>query len=143
MRVAVLGWLLLLLVDVYLPMVGNRVGSSSGTIPTATPTVTPSATATQTPIPTNTATLTPTQTPRATGTATSTQTPTATATSQAGPCLCDMDRYNCSDFDTQAEAQACYDFCWSVTGKDIHGLDSGGVPGLACESLPLLWKVMD
>jgi micrococcal nuclease len=52
-----------------------------------------------------------------------------------GPCSCDFNRYNCSDFATQTEAQACFNFCQEETGEDIHHLDGGG-DGLVCESLP-------
>jgi len=50
------------------------------------------------------------------------------------PCSCSSDKYNCSDFSNHTEAQACYDYCRSVTGKDIHHLD-GDNDGSACESL--------
>lgn len=49
-------------------------------------------------------------------------------------CDCSYDRYNCSDFGTQGEAQACYDYCLPIAG-DIHDLDKDN-DGLACESLP-------
>jgi len=75
--------------------------------------------------PTATSTAPPTNTPR----------PTATATTPAGPCPCHADLRNCSDFATQALAQACFDHCWALTGRDIHRLDSDG-DGIACESLP-------
>lgn len=121
MRVVFLGWLLALLANsVYLPVVMGPSGPGGQTIPTAT----------STPIP-------PTPVP------TATLAPTPTATVPAAVCGCVTDEYNCSDFDTQAEAQACYDYCLAETGKDIHNLDSGGVPGVACESLPLSWKIID
>ena len=47
---------------------------------------------------------------------------------------CSSDVYNCGDFETQVEAQAVYDVCFSQTGKDIHGLDGDG-NGEACEGL--------
>jgi endonuclease YncB( thermonuclease family) len=53
----------------------------------------------------------------------------------AGPCACDFNRYNCSDFTTRVEAQACFDFCRRETREDIHHLDGGG-DGLVCEALP-------
>lgn len=89
--------------------------------------------------PTPTATIiTPTFTATATHTATATRTATATATSTAttpgGPCLCDYDRYNCPDFSTQAQAQACYNYCVAQGAGDVHHLDSDG-DGVACESL--------
>ena len=42
--------------------------------------------------------------------------------------------YNCSDFETQQEAQAVMEECGGL-GKDVHGLDGDG-DGIACESLP-------
>jgi hypothetical protein len=79
----------------------------------------------------------PTATATATCTLTSTvpQTHTATATATSGPCSCSGDIYNCSDFGTHAEAQACYEHCMRVVGRDIHRLDWDG-DGIACESLP-------
>jgi micrococcal nuclease len=50
-------------------------------------------------------------------------------------CDCSGDLYNCSDFGTRAAAQACYDYCYVRTGRDIHRLDADG-DGEACESLP-------
>ena len=47
-------------------------------------------------------------------------------------CSCSSNLYNCVDFNTQAEAQACYEKCGS---DDIHHLD-GDNDGIACESLP-------
>lgn len=65
-----------------------------------------------------------------------TPTPTATATIQpSGPCECYANLYNCTDFDTQAEAQACFDWCWSLGCGDVHRLDRDG-DGIACEALP-------
>ncbi len=48
---------------------------------------------------------------------------------------CAANRHNCSDFETQSAAQACYEFCLNATGEDIHKLDGGG-DGIVCESLP-------
>lgn len=101
------------------------------------PTSTPTETLTPTPI--ETATDTPTETPTetATPTPTETSTPQPTATTiPSGPCLCDSDRYNCSDFSTQAAAQACFNYCVSLGRGDIHKLDRDN-NGVACESLPL------
>lgn len=50
-------------------------------------------------------------------------------------CDCSGNRYDCRDFDTHQEAQACFEACYDSTGEDIHRLD-GGNDGLACESLP-------
>ena len=53
----------------------------------------------------------------------------------SGCCDCAGNLYNCSDFRTHADAQACYEHCLKVTGKDVHRLDGNG-DGQACESLP-------
>ncbi len=55
--------------------------------------------------------------------------------SPLGCTTCEKNRYDCRDFSTQADAQACYDYCFSIKNEDIHNLD-GGNDGLACESLP-------
>ena len=62
-------------------------------------------------------------------------TPTPTATAEPGVCECWGNLYNCSDFDTQVEAQACHDYCVDAEGFDVHRLDRDR-DGLACESLP-------
>ena len=63
-------------------------------------------------------------------------TPTPTPTQPPpGPCECYTNLYNCSDFDTQAQAQACFDHCWALGFGDVHRLDGDG-DGEACESLP-------
>ncbi|MEA3407450.1 MAG: excalibur calcium-binding domain-containing protein [Chloroflexota bacterium] len=121
--------------------------------PTHTPTATNtpvSPTSTDTPLPTHTATetaspsptdtsLTPTSTGTPLPTSTVTDTPfashTPTPTEEEGVCLCDKDRYNCADFATQEEAQACFDYCFERGKGDIHGLDGDG-DKVACESLP-------
>lgn len=82
--------------------------------------------ATATPIP-------PTST--ATATVTATATATATATTPAAVCSCAGNLYNCTDFATQAEAQACFDYCWDLGYGDVHNLDADGDLE-ACESLP-------
>lgn len=103
--------------------------------------------ATVTPTPTNTptfeATGTSTNTPTATSTATTTSTPTRTSTptDQGGPCPCGGDTLNCTDFSTQAQAQACMDWCVMQGVGDIHNLD-GNADGEACESLPLNFTVI-
>ena len=48
-------------------------------------------------------------------------------------CLCSTNLYNCDDFQTQGEAQACYEKCGTST--DIHLLDADD-DGRACELLP-------
>lgn len=52
-----------------------------------------------------------------------------------GPCDCDRNLYDCRDFETQAEAQTCYDYCMETAGRDVHRLDGSGT-GRACKSLP-------
>ena len=54
---------------------------------------------------------------------------------QPAPCNCGGDYYDCPDFPTQATAQACFDYCWSVVGYDVHWLDRDG-DGIACEWNP-------
>jgi hypothetical protein len=51
------------------------------------------------------------------------------------PCGCSSNALNCSDFGSQTAAQACFDHCVSVTGRDIHRLDDDN-DGAACEDLP-------
>jgi hypothetical protein len=77
----------------------------------------------------------PTATPRPTDTAVP---PTATpgSTPPANCTTCADDVYNCDDFATQAEAQACHDYCMNLVGCDIHELDGYDNDGLACEHLP-------
>jgi phosphatidylserine/phosphatidylglycerophosphate/cardiolipin synthase-like enzyme len=72
-------------------------------------------------------------------TPTATLAPTPTTTPQApGSCACTGNLYNCSDFSTQAQAQACFDWCMGQGAGDIHQLDSDG-DGVACVSLPGYW----
>lgn len=89
-------------------------------------------------VPENTPTPAPTSTPRPTNTPQPVATPTQPA---LGNCtVCNANVYNCSDFDTQAAAQACHDYCFEQVGFDVHRLDSDG-DGEACESLPDLTGV--
>ena len=61
---------------------------------------------------------------------------TPSPTTQPSPTYCDCSGniYNCSDFSTHAEAQACYEYCKSLGRGDVHWLD-GDNDGIACESL--------
>jgi cell division septation protein DedD len=91
---------------------------------------TPTPNTSVTPVPTATPTPTPPQTP------TSTPTPAVTASpappSLVGACgSCALTDCNCSDFATQAQAQACL----NADSSDPFGLD-GDSDGVACESLP-------
>lgn len=61
--------------------------------------------------------------------------PTESPLPPAAVCGCSGNTYNCSDFSTHVEAQACYEYCLQITGRDIHELD-GDNNGSACESLP-------
>ena len=93
---------------------------------------TPTTTDTPAPIPTTippTATTLPTFTPTPVPAL-----PTNTPQPQA-VCDCSHDAYKCADFDTQARAQACFDYCLSIGAGDIHKLD-GDNDGRVCESLP-------
>lgn len=64
-----------------------------------------------------------------------TPTPVPTAQSPTAICDCSGNIYNCSDFSTHAQAQACYEYCKSLGRGDIHRLD-GDNDGIACERLP-------
>jgi micrococcal nuclease len=67
-----------------------------------------------------------------------TSTPQPTQTSATAPqtssCDCSGNLYNCSDFSTHNQAQACFEACGGVS-NDVHRLD-GDNDGIACESLP-------
>lgn len=52
----------------------------------------------------------------------------------SGPYVCSSNKYNCTDFKTQAEAQEVFDQCGGAD-NDIHKLDNNK-DGEACESLP-------
>ena len=104
---------------VYLPIIAKQ--------PTVTPTATTAPTVTATPTPTSSSTPTATEPAEVT--------PTATATT-ALLYICDRDAYSCSDFSTQAAAQAVFDYCAARGFGDIHKLDQNN-DGEACESLPL------
>ena len=47
---------------------------------------------------------------------------------------CSSNTYNCSDFQTQAQAQAMFIACGGLN-NDVHYLD-GDNDGIACETLP-------
>ncbi|MBU1255395.1 excalibur calcium-binding domain-containing protein [Patescibacteria group bacterium] len=47
--------------------------------------------------------------------------------------ICSINAYDCSDFETQKEAQGIYEHCGG-TNNDIHKLDSDN-DRIACESL--------
>lgn len=101
------------------PPATNTRPPATNTRPPATATLPPAPTNTAVSLPTNTSAPLPTQEP--------------------APAVCDCfsgDTLNCSDFPTHNAAQACYNYCWDLTGQDVHGLDGNDNDGLACESLP-------
>jgi endonuclease YncB( thermonuclease family) len=102
-------------------------GPVPGFVPAPTATPLPSPTATPVPTPTPQPPPTPTPVP---GEA------TPTPTQLTAVCDCSYDRYNCpqtsDDFSTQAEAQACYEYCKSQGYGDVHDLDRDN-DGEACE----------
>jgi hypothetical protein len=104
---------------VYLPIVLRPAEPTATNTPVPTATTVP---ATNTPVPTNTALPVATNTPL----------PTATT---ALLYICSSDAYNCSDFDSQAEAQEVFNYCAVRGFGDIHKLDQNN-DGEACESLP-------
>lgn len=97
---------------------------------TPAPSDTPALTLTPTPSPTvaSSPTVTPTHGPSPTPSPTPTDTPTPV-------CDCSANNYDCPDFQTHAEAQACFAYCWTVVNEDIHHLDRD-MDGQACETLP-------
>jgi len=62
-------------------------------------------------------------------------TPTGERTPDPFFFICDHDAYNCSDFDTQPEAQHVFAYCKIVAGFDVHKLDYDK-DDIACEILP-------
>lgn len=53
----------------------------------------------------------------------------------AGCNTCSYNAYNCDDFQTQQDAQDCFEYCLDETGRDIHDLDRDN-DGVACEDRP-------
>jgi hypothetical protein len=51
-------------------------------------------------------------------------------------CVCRYDKYDCTDFLKQKQAQACFNFCFSLGAGDVHHLDEDDHDGLACNGLP-------
>jgi len=102
---------------------------TSQALQTSTPTLTASPALTHTPA------FTPTDYPTPTDPPEPGDVPTDEPIPALGPCDCYMDSLTCRDFDTQAEAQACYDYCLGETEMDIFGLDPNH-NNVACEDLP-------
>lgn len=123
-------------------------------IPTIEPTRTSKPRATPTPWPLSTIMLgpkTPTKSITSTTITTNTLVPTLGATKIVVPtltstleptlevtpspvCDCGGDYYNCNDFNSQRQAQGCYDYCVSIGRGDIHRLDRDK-DGSVCESM--------
>lgn len=61
--------------------------------------------------------------------------PTSAPSGGGAVCSCAGNIYNCPNFSTRAQAQACFNYCVSLGVGDIHRLD-GDNNGLACENLP-------
>ncbi len=105
--------------------VAPQQASTAGATPTLTP-ATPSPPGSPTP----TASLQPSApTPP-------TVTPSPTTENASVPFFCDCslgDILDCEDFDSQAEAQACFEHCGG-TANDVFNLDADG-DGIACEEL--------
>jgi len=57
-------------------------------------------------------------------------------------CYCDGDRFNCTNFNSQRDAQVCFDVCVEQGAGDVHHVDDDH-DGIACESLPPNFKVLD
>jgi len=108
---------------------------------TTTPTHTPTFTPTVRPVSTEEPTATPSFTPTAEVTSTEATSPTPTdepeptldpeiesqleevAEPTIGPCDCYTADLDCTDFDSKADAQACYEYCLEQEGRDVHQLD--------------------
>jgi len=104
---------------------------STGTPARPTVTVTPTATR---------AIWTPAAKPtaRATSTLSARSAPTVALASPpavAAPCDCGVGDYDCKDFATQRQAQACYDVCGGTASNNKWGLDADH-DGRVCESRP-------
>ena len=116
--------------------VGNTSELQSITVAATIP-APPTSPPTNTPQPTNTLPP-PTSPPRPTSPPPPPPTavpPTAEPPPPAAVCSCSGDTYNCSDFNTHSQAQACFNYCLAQGAGDIHRLDRDNNNN-ACESLP-------
>lgn len=105
----------------------NTIQNPPAQLPLVVPTVTPTPTSTSMPTPTEEPEP-PTPEP---------PTPTPTPTPLDFPvCDCTPDTYACvaHHFRVRADAQACFEYCFRETGRDVHNLDPDG-NGMACENL--------
>lgn len=113
--------------------------ATHGAVPTVTQTAqiaTPTLAPSPTPSPTETQVLTPTDYPTPTDPPQPPDVPTEHPPPVVGPCDCYLAAsLTCRDFDTQEQAQACYDYCLAEMDMDLSRLDSNQ-NGIACENLP-------
>lgn len=110
-------WFVLILVAILISIIAFVLGSgSSGGEPT----------------PTNIATSAQISTP--TQPAEVTAIPSQTVQSSSS-CTCTQD-YNCSDFSTHQQAQACFSSCGGSASSNWSSLDGTDHDGLVCETLP-------
>lgn len=119
-----------------LPTLTSTVRPTNTPIVTNAPIILPSATATN--VPTNVPpTQIPTLIPQPTDIPPTTVPPTNNFPTDvpAAVCDCSGNILNCGDFSSQHDAQSCFEYCWQVTGNDVHGFDVDN-DNLACESLP-------
>lgn len=114
-----------------LQVTGSTVSTGTQTPRTTTATPVPWLT----PSPTEMQVLTPTDYPTATDPPQPPDAPTDQPPATPGPCDCYGGSLTCGDFDTQVQAQACYDYCLEETGMDIYHLDTNQ-NDVACEGLP-------
>jgi hypothetical protein len=127
-----------------LPAASTSAGPTATQEPGKTSTVAPTdanagqvltSTPSASPIPTETPAFTPTDYPTPTDPPEPQDVPTNAPPPAIGPCNCYGASLTCKDFNTQAEAQACYTFCLDETGIDIFFLDTNN-NNVACEDLP-------
>lgn len=102
------------------------VNNAPSSLPVVAAPAAPVAPAEPTPVPVDTTTRS--------GTTTAVPTPQQSTAPQA-VCDCSGNIYNCPNFSTHSQAQACYAYCIAQGRGDIHRLD-GDSDGVACESLP-------
>lgn len=50
------------------------------------------------------------------------------------PWICSKNIYDCGDFTDKSKAQEMFDYCWKITGQDIHKIDQDK-DGEVCEGL--------
>jgi LysM repeat protein len=115
--------------------VGQRLLITPVKSPSAQITVVPTAIPMSTAVPSPVAPPTPMRTPLPMQTSMATPRPSAspTATRQFTTYQCSSDTYNCEEGRPQEESQRIYEYCFDLTGRDIHDLDRDD-DGVACEA---------